>query len=63
MLVRVRWLFFDADGAQLTDSFSSYVLRRDDAGLRAFVCVPADDAAKIRDLAARKGIDLFDGTM
>ncbi|WP_438296011.1 hypothetical protein [Streptomyces sp. HUAS TT7] len=62
VLVRVRWLFYDNDGSQLTDSFASYILRRGDEGLRAFVCVPADDAEKLRALAAKKGIDLFDET-
>ncbi|MEU9853699.1 hypothetical protein [Streptomyces sp. NPDC047974] len=59
-LVRVRWLFYDGDGDLMTDSFGSYLLRRDadGAGLRAFVYVPVDDAEKLRELAVRKGIDL-----
>lgn len=59
-LVRVRWLFYGADGEQLTDSIGHYVLRRDDDGLHAFVNVPVDDAEKLRELAAAQGIDLSD---
>ena len=61
-LVRVRWLFYDADGNQMTDSISNYILRRDDEGLRAFVCIPTDDAEKLQALAAAQGIDLSDQT-
>ncbi|MFF1399025.1 hypothetical protein ACFVZD_35115 [Streptomyces sp. NPDC058287] len=57
-LVRVRWLFYDSDGNQMTDSLGSYILRRGEEGLRAFVCVPADDAEKLQALATRKGVDL-----
>lgn len=36
VLVRVRWLFFDAGGVQLTDTDSYYLLRdEDEAGLQA----------------------------
>ncbi|MET8211946.1 hypothetical protein ABZT51_39260 [Streptomyces sp. NPDC005373] len=61
-LVRVRWLFYDKDGNQMTDSLASYILRRGDEGLRAFVCVPADDAEKLQALATEKGVSLFDET-
>ncbi|MFG2142254.1 hypothetical protein [Streptomyces sp. NPDC048650] len=61
-LVRVRWLFYDEDGNQITDSLGSYILRRGDEGLRAFVCIPADDAEKLQALAAKQGINLFDET-
>ncbi|MFG2212583.1 hypothetical protein [Streptomyces sp. NPDC048638] len=61
-LVRVRWLFYDEDGNQMTDSLGSYILRRGDEGLRAFVCIPADDAEKLQALAAKQGINLFDET-
>ncbi|MET7543383.1 hypothetical protein [Streptomyces sp. NPDC005507] len=61
-LVRVRWLFYDKDGNQMTDSHASYILRRGDEGLRAFVCVPADDAEKLQALATEKGVSLFDET-
>lgn len=61
-LVRVRWLFYDADDNQLTDSTSHYILRRDDDGLRACVCIQTDDAAKLQALAAEHGIDLSDPT-
>ncbi|MFF3645579.1 hypothetical protein [Streptomyces sp. NPDC002564] len=57
-LVRVRWLFYDSDGNRMTDSHGSYILRRGDEGLRAFVCVPADDAEKLQALAAEKGVGL-----
>ncbi|MFI1652868.1 hypothetical protein ACH4XT_38870 [Streptomyces avidinii] len=62
-LVRVRWLFYDQDGNRMTDSLASYILRRDDGGLRAFVCVPADDVEKLQALAAEKGVSLFDETL
>lgn len=57
-LVRVRWLFHDADGALLTDSTSHYLLRRTDEGLQACVCVQVDDLAKLQALAAARGVDL-----
>jgi hypothetical protein len=59
-LVRVRWLFYDADGNQLTDSNSHYILRRDDDGFHACVCIQTDDAEKLSSLAAERGIDLSD---
>ena len=59
VLVRVRWLFHDGDGRQMTDSLAAYVLRRGEEGFRAFVCVPADDAEKLQALAKEKGVDLF----
>ena len=59
VLVRVRWLFFDAGGAQLTDSDSYYLLRDEDkAGLQACVCVETDAAEKLEVLAAARGVDL-----
>ncbi|MFF5503332.1 hypothetical protein [Streptomyces roseolus] len=60
-LVRVRWLFRDADGELLTDSTGCYVLRRGGNGLRAYVYVPVDAAEKLRALAARKGVDMDAG--
>jgi hypothetical protein len=57
-LVHVRWHFYDANGNELTDSTAYYVVRRDDDGLHAFVCIPVDDAEKIRALAAERGVDL-----
>ncbi|RFU85275.1 hypothetical protein DY218_18450 [Streptomyces triticagri] len=59
-LVRVRWLFYDSDGTEMTDSFAAYILRRGEEGLRAFVCVPADDAEKLQALADKKGVNLFE---
>lgn len=56
-LVHVRWLFFDADGELLTDSISYYILRRDDDGLRACVCIQTDDVEKLQALAAERGIE------
>lgn len=57
-LVRVRWLFYDADGVQLTDGTNNYLLRREDEGLLAYVCIPIDETEKLQQLAAQKGIDL-----
>lgn len=57
-LVQVRWLFHDADGNQLTDSTAYYIVRRDNDGLHACVCVQTDDAEKLQTLAAERGIDL-----
>lgn len=58
VLVRVRWKFFDADGELLTDSTAYYLLRSEEAGLRATVCVQTDDAEKLQALAASRGIEL-----
>lgn len=58
VLVRVRWLFFDAGGAQLTDTDSYYLLRDEDEGLQACVCVETDAAEKLQALAAARGVDL-----
>jgi hypothetical protein len=59
VLVRVRWRFLDAAGAQLTDADSWYLLRDDpDEGLLACVCVETDSAAKLQQLAAARGVDL-----
>ncbi|PRB17308.1 hypothetical protein [Microbacterium sp. MYb62] len=57
-LVRVRWLFFDAGGAQLTDTDSYYLLRDEAEGLQACVCVETDAAQKLQALAAERGVDL-----
>lgn len=59
VLVRVRWLFFDAGGAQLTDTDSYYLLRdEEEAGLQACVCVETDAAEKLHALATARGVDL-----
>ncbi|PRA82294.1 hypothetical protein [Microbacterium sp. MYb66] len=58
VLVRVRWLFRDAQGELLTDSTSYYLLRDEDAGLRACVCIETDAAEKLRALASERGVDL-----
>lgn len=59
VLVRVRWLFFDAGGAQLTDTDSYYLLRdEDEEGLQACVCVETDAAQKLQALATERGVDL-----
>lgn len=57
--VHVRWLFYDVNGDQLIDSNGHYILRREDDGLRACVCIQTDDAMKLQSLAADRGIDLF----
>ena len=58
VLVRVRWIFLDDAAAELTDT-DSYYLLRDEAGiLRATVCIETDAAAKLQELAERRGIDL-----
>lgn len=57
-MIRVRWLFYDADGNQLTDSNSHYILRRAEDGLQACVCIQTDDVEKIQALAVERGIDL-----
>jgi hypothetical protein len=57
-LVHVRWHFFDSEGTELTDSTAYYILRRDDAGLQACVCIQVDDAEKILALAAERGVHL-----
>lgn len=59
VLVKVRWLFRDADGDLLTDANSYYLLRDDDAaGLQACVCVETDSAEHLQALAEERGIDL-----
>jgi hypothetical protein len=58
VLVRVRWLFRDAQGELLTDSTSYYLLRDEDAGLRACLCIETDAAEKLRALASERGVDL-----
>lgn len=61
VIVRVRWLFYDAAGEQLTDGTNVYILRREEEGLRAYVCIATDEAEKIQALADRQGIDLSSG--
>lgn len=58
VLVAVRWTFFDANGDTLTDSNPSYLLRREDSGLRATVCIQTDDMEKLQALAESRGVDL-----
>lgn len=59
VLVKVRWLFRDAEGELLTDATSYYLLRDDDtAGLQACVCVETDSAEHLQALAVERGIDL-----
>lgn len=58
VLVRVRWLFLDADGNELTNSNSYYLLRNEEPGLRACVCIETDSVEKLQDLAAARGVDL-----
>ncbi|MEV6279645.1 hypothetical protein [Nocardia sp. NPDC051832] len=58
VLVSVRWLFYDDAGKQLTDGTNNYILRRDDDGLHAYVCIPTDETEKLQQLAAERGIDL-----
>jgi hypothetical protein len=61
-LIRVHWLFFDVDGNQLTDSHSHYILRRDETGYRACVCIQIDDTDKLQSLMAERGVGLIDPT-
>ncbi|CRK54333.1 conserved hypothetical protein [Rhodococcus sp. RD6.2] len=58
--VRVRWHFTDDAGDLLTDSDYEYVLREDPDGLHVYVAVDIDADAKLRELAARRGVDLPD---
>ena len=58
VLVRVRWLFLDGDGELLTDSNSYYLLRDEESGLRACVCIETDSMQKLQALADAKGVDL-----
>jgi hypothetical protein len=58
VLVRVRWIFFDDAGAELTDTDSHYLLRDEAGTLRATVCIETDAAANLQRLADRKGVDL-----
>jgi hypothetical protein len=57
-LIKVRWHFYDADGAQLTESTAYYIVRRDEGRLLACVCIQIDDADKLQALAAERGVDL-----
>ncbi|WP_280496153.1 hypothetical protein [Nocardia asiatica] len=57
--LHVRWHFFDAAGAILTDSDYEYLLRRDDDDvLRVYVAVAIDEMRKLTELAATKGIEI-----
>ncbi|MBF6226370.1 hypothetical protein IU470_14815 [Nocardia abscessus] len=57
--LHVRWHFFDAAGALLTDSDYEYLLRRDDDDvLRVYVAVAIDEMRKLIELAAAKGIEI-----
>lgn len=58
VLVRVRWHFLDHHGDELTDSNSYYLLRDEDSGLRACVCIETDSAEKLQALATARGVDL-----
>lgn len=59
VLVKVRWLFRDAEGELLTDATSYYLLRdEDEAGLQACVCIETDSAEHLQALAEKRGIDL-----
>ncbi len=58
VLVRVRWLFLDDRGDQLTDTFSYYLLREEGSDLRAVVCVETDAAEKLQALADERGVEL-----
>lgn len=60
-LVHVRFRFFDADGGQLTDTTSHYLLRDGEEGLRAVVCVETDAAENLAALARERGVDLAPG--
>lgn len=61
-LVKVRWLFLDANRDMLTDSTSYYLLRNEASGLQACVCIETDSAEKIQALADAHGIDLTQET-
>ncbi|MFB8386011.1 hypothetical protein ACFC3F_02605 [Microbacterium sp. NPDC055910] len=58
--LRVRWHFYGAGDELLTDGDYEYLLRRDEEGLRMYVAVSIDEAEKIAELAARKGVELPD---
>ncbi|MDF2509300.1 MAG: hypothetical protein K0Q52_3159 [Microbacterium sp.] len=59
VLVKVRWLFRDAEGELLTDATSYYLLRdEDEAGLQACVCIETDSTEHLKALAEKRGIDL-----
>lgn len=57
-LVKVRWLFLNSAAELLTDSTSYYLLRDEESGLQACLCVETDSAEKIRALAIKLGVDL-----
>jgi hypothetical protein len=56
--VRVRWTFRDAAGVELMSSDYEYLLRLDADGLRAYVAVSLDEAGKLAELAASRGVTL-----
>lgn len=58
VLVCVRWLFLDDAGDFLTDSTSYYLLREEEADLRACVCIETDAVAKLQALAEERGVEL-----
>lgn len=58
VLVRVRWHFLDDRGQELTDSNSYYLLRSEESGLQACVCIETDSAEKLQALATARGVDL-----
>lgn len=58
VLVRVRWIFLDDEGDHLTDATSYYLLRDEEEGLRAVVCIETDSMEKLQALAAEKGVEL-----
>lgn len=58
VLVRVRWHFLDDAGEELTDSNSYYLLRNEESGLQACVCIETDSAEKLQALATARGVDL-----
>lgn len=58
VMVRVRWLFLDENGDLLTDTFSYYLLREEESGLQAVVCIETDAAEKLQALTEERGVSL-----
>lgn len=58
VLAQVRWQFLDSGGELLTDSNAYYLIRAEEGGLRACVCIQTDDAEKLQALAASRGVTL-----
>lgn len=52
--VLVRWHYFDAEERPLVDTDYEYVLRRDAAGLRAYVAISIDEKDRLEALAATR---------